>query len=123
MRGSEFSNLRAFTAIARHRSFSGAARELGVSPSALSQILRELEKRLGLRLLNRTTRSVTLTDTGRQLLTRIQPLFEELDAALGDIGDLRDKPSGTLRICAPRMAIAHLIQPVLPQFQSLYPDI
>jgi DNA-binding transcriptional LysR family regulator len=123
MRGSEYSSLKAFAAIAQHRSFSGAAKDIGVSASALSQIIRDLEKRLGVRLFNRTTRSVTLTDAGGQLLDRILPLFEEFDAALEDIGSLRDKPSGTLRICAQHMAISYLIQPILPRFQELYPDI
>jgi DNA-binding transcriptional LysR family regulator len=123
MRGSEFSSLKAFAAIAKHRSFSGAARDVGVSPSALSQIIRDLEKRLGVRLFNRTTRSVTLTEAGSHLLDRILPLFDEFDAALEDIGSLRDKPFGTLRICAQHMAISYLIQPILPRFQELYPDI
>ena len=123
MRGSEFSSLKAFAAIAKHRSFSGTARDIGVSPSALSEIIRDLEKRLGVRLFNRTTRSVTLTEAGSHLLDKILPLFDEFDAALEEIGNLRDKPFGTLRICAQHMAINYLIQPILPRFQELYPDI
>jgi DNA-binding transcriptional LysR family regulator len=123
MRGSDFADLRAFATVADQGNFSRAARNIGVSPSALSQTIRELETRLGARLFNRTTRSVALTEAGHRLLARVQPLFAEFDAALENAGSLHHTPNGTLRICAQRVAVAHLVQPVLPRFQALYPEI
>lgn len=123
MRGSEFADLQAFVAVAEASSFSGAARSLGVSPSALSQTIRTLEDRLGVRLLNRTTRSVTRTEAGTRLLRRVAPLFADFDAAIEEVGDFRAKPAGTVRICAPQMAILHLVQPMLAGFGEAYPDI
>src|SRR5471032_2757640 len=123
MRGSEFSELKAFAAVAELGTFARASELLAVSPSALSQTIRRLEERLGVRLLNRTTRSVTQTEAGARLYSRLAPLFVELDAAIEQVNDFRAKPAGTVRICAPQMAILHIIQPMLADFQAAYPDI
>lgn len=123
MRGSEFADLQAFVAVAEASSFSRAAESLGVSPSALSQTIRTLEGRLDVRLLNRTTRSVTRTEAGTRLLHRLAPLFAEFDSAIEEVNDFRGKPAGTVRICAPQMAILHLVQPMLAGFGEAYPDI
>ena len=101
MRGNEFADMRAFVTVAEQRTFARAAEHLAVSPSALSQTIRTLEERLDVRLFNRTTRSVSLTETGLQLFNRMQPLMQEFDAALEEVSQSRGKPSGTLRICAP----------------------
>ncbi|HEX4551010.1 LysR family transcriptional regulator [Pseudomonas sp.] len=123
MRDQEFGHLRAFFAVARERNFSRAAQALGVSPSALSQTIKGLEERLGVRLLNRTTRSVSTTEAGARLFERLGEIFADLDAALEQLNDYRDTPVGTLRICAPQVAMLHFIQPILPAFQTAYPDI
>jgi DNA-binding transcriptional LysR family regulator len=123
MRGSEFADLQAFAAIARHGHFARAAAELGVSPSALSQTMRHLEERLGVRLLHRTTRSVALTEAGARLLERLVPVFEGLDAALEGLNAFRERPTGTLRLTAPRSATAHFLQPLFVRFHEKYPDV
>jgi DNA-binding transcriptional LysR family regulator len=110
-------------AIAAHLSFSRAAEQLGVTPSSLSQMMRALEERLGIRLLNRTTRSVALTAAGESLYQRLRPAVEEIQAALDDALHLRDKPAGTLKIHSARMAAAAYLAPHLARFRSLYPDI
>src|SRR5574337_2100557 len=97
---SDIDDLQAFLAVARARSFTKAAAKLGVSQSALSHTVRGLEARLGLRLLNRTTRSVSPTEAGERLLRRIGPHFEGIEAELAALGELRDKPAGTVRITA-----------------------
>src|SRR6185436_17842148 len=94
------SDLATFLAIARHRSFRAAATELGVTASALSHALRGLEERLGLRLINRTTRSVALTEAGERLFARIRPAFLDISDAIEDLNALRGAPTGTLRINA-----------------------
>src|SRR6185312_3878413 len=98
MHGSEFSELRAFVAVAERRSFSRAAGQLGLGASTTSQTVRALEERLGVRLFNRTTRSVSLTDAGERLLARVRPAITELAAAVEDLNDFRDTPTGTLRM-------------------------
>lgn len=123
MRGSEFADLKAFATIARHGNFARAASELQVSPSALSQTLRHLEERLGVRLLNRTTRSVALTEAGTRLLARLTPVFAELDAALEDVNAFRERPRGLLRLLAPRVATVHFLQPVFARFHEAYPEV
>ena len=92
-------DLLAFLAVARERSFTRAAAKLGVSQSALSHTIRGLEERLGLRLLARTTRNVSPTEAGERLLQSIGPKFEEIDAELDALSELREKPAGTIRIC------------------------
>src|SRR3954467_12946558 len=91
-------DLSAFLAVARERSFTRAAAKIGVSQSALSQTIRELEARLGIRLLTRTTRSVAPTDAGERLLRTIGPRLEEINAELAVLGELREKPAGTIRL-------------------------
>src|SRR5205085_11167579 len=89
-----------FVAVARERSFTNAAAKLGVSQSALSHTVRELEERLGVRLLTRTTRSVSPTEAGERLLRNIGPRFDEIEAELAAITELREKPAGTIRVTA-----------------------
>src|SRR5271167_4989423 len=98
MARSNVNDLLAFLAVAKERSFTRAAAQLGVSQSALSHTVRGLEERLGLRLLTRTTRSVSPTQAGERLLHTLGPRFEEIDAALRALGELREKPAGTIRI-------------------------
>src|SRR5882757_7749362 len=99
-------DLRAFVAVARQRSFTRAAAQLGVSQSALSHTIRGLEQRLGLRLLTRTTRSVSPTEAGDRLLRNVGPRFEEIEAELGALAELRQRPAGTIRITATEHAAA-----------------
>src|SRR6478672_6986151 len=96
----ERNDLEAFLAVARERSFTRAAAKLGVSQSALSQTMRGLEARLGIRLLTRTTRRIAPTEAGERLLRTVAPRFEEIDAELAALGELRDKPAGTVRLTA-----------------------
>lgn len=114
-------DLTAFSAVARHRSFRQAADELGVSPSALSHTLRILERELGVRLLNRTTRSVAPTEAGEQLLQRLDPALRDLRGALGALDGFRDGPSGTLRINAAVTAARLLVLEVIPVFLARHP--
>jgi DNA-binding transcriptional LysR family regulator len=123
MRGHEYADLRAFVRVAEAASFARAAVQLRVSPSTLSGTIRGLEDRLGVRLLNRTTRSVALTEAGAKLLARFKPAMEEMEAAVGDLGPLRDTPSGTVRLHLPRLACATLLEPVLGRFAEIYPDV
>lgn len=118
-----FSDLLALLAVARERSFTRAAARLGVSQSALSHAIRGLEARLGVRLLSRTTRSVAPTAAGEQLLSRAGPCFEEIEAALADLGRLREKPAGTVRITAGEHPAYTVLWPVLERFLPDYPDI
>lgn len=116
-------DLTAFVAVARARGFREAGRSLGVSPTTLSETVRRLEDRLGVRLLHRTTRSVSPTEAGGRLVERLAPLLTEMDAALTSLNDLRDKPAGTLRLNVP-VGVARLVLPtLLPQFLALYPEI
>jgi DNA-binding transcriptional LysR family regulator len=116
-------DLSVFLAIARTRSFRRAAVDLGVSASALSHALRNIEERLGLRLFNRTTRSVSLTEAGQRLQQRVRPAFDDIEAALEDLGSLRDKPSGTLRINSSRQAAKHVLLPLVTRFLKAYPEV
>ncbi|AZE89308.1 LysR family transcriptional regulator [Pseudomonas orientalis] len=112
-----------FLAIARHRSFSRAAVEIGVSASALSHALKGLENRLGVRLLNRTTKSVTLTAAGEALAQSIGDPFEAIDIALETLNRFRDTPSGRVRINAAVEAANLLLAPIMPAFMDRYPDV
>ncbi|MBP0579372.1 LysR family transcriptional regulator [Labrys sp. LIt4] len=123
MRGSDHAELRAFVAVVEHGSFVKAAAHLGLSPSALSQTIRSLEERLGVRLLNRTTRSVAPSQAGERFLARLRPALSDLDAAVADLRSLRDSPSGLLRINATRIAAIHVIGPLIGPFLEAYPDI
>jgi DNA-binding transcriptional LysR family regulator len=117
------SDLDAFTAIARERSFRAAARKRGVSASSLSDSLRRLEERLGIRLLNRTTRSVTPTEAGERLMERLAPVMDEVASALAQLDDFRDSPAGTLRFNVPTI-IAKILPPdLIARFLKLYPQI
>ncbi|NGN42671.1 LysR family transcriptional regulator [Mesorhizobium sp. CGMCC 1.15528] len=123
MRMENFNDLAAFAVVAKERSFTRAAAQLRVSPSALSQTIRNLEERLGLRLLARTTRSVASTEAGERLLRTIAPRFEEIEAELAALSELRDKPAGTVRITAGEHAAISALQPALKRFLPDYPDI
>ncbi|KOY00930.1 LysR family transcriptional regulator [Pseudomonas nunensis] len=116
-------DLLAFLAVARERSFTKAAAKLGVSQSALSHTIRGLEARLGLRLLTRTTRSVSPTEAGQRLMDTIGPHFEEIEIELAALSDLRDTPAGNIRINAMDHALEHILWPVLKPFLAKYPDI
>ena len=117
------SDLSAFLAICAHRSFRKAADELGVSPSTLSHAMRSLESRLGVRLLNRSTRSVSPTEAGLRLGDRLRPALLEVDHALEDVGDFGHRPSGTVRISAGASAVRVLLAGIVPELRRLYPDI
>src|SRR5271166_3066897 len=116
-------DLMAFVAVGRERSFTRAAARLGVSQSALSHTIRGLEERLGLRLLTRTTRSVAPTAAGERLLQTVGPRFEEIEAELAAVSELRDKPAGTVRITATEYAADAILLPKLAKFLPQYPDI
>ena len=119
----DLNELTAFAAVARLRSFRRAAVERGVSASALSHALRALEERLGVRLLNRTTRSVTPTQAGQQLLARLEPAMREITDALLDLSTLQHEPAGTLRLNVPRPAARLLLAPMLARFVARYPRV
>src|SRR5436190_9546733 len=123
MQRGHLDDLIAFVAVARERSFTKAAAKLGLSQSALSHTIRELERRLGIRLLTRTTRSVSPTAAGERLLRTVAPRFEEIDAELAAIAELRDKPAGTVRITATEFAIDTILLPKLAGLLRGYPDI
>ncbi len=117
------SDLRAFLVVARERSFTRAAAQLGVSQSALSQAMRGLEARLGLRLLTRTTRSVAPTEAGERLLRAVEPAFDQIETGLAALGELRDKPAGNIRLTATETAAATVLWPALARLLPDYPDI
>src|SRR5207249_8545319 len=116
MQRGNLDDLLAFVAVARERSFTNAAAKMGVSQSALSHTMRELEERLGVRLLTRTTRSVAPTEVGERLLRNLAPHFEEIDAELAALGELRDKPSGSIRITAIDYVANTILLPKLAKF-------
>src|SRR5438132_10874371 len=116
-------DLVAFLAVARERSFTRAAAKLGVSQSALSHTIRGLEERLGMRLLTRTTRSVAPTEAGERLVRTVGPRFEEIDAELSALTELREKPAGTIRITTGEHAAEAILWPALARLLPLYPDI
>jgi DNA-binding transcriptional LysR family regulator len=116
-------DLLALRAVARERSFTRAAAQLGVSPSALSHVIRGLEERLGLRLLTRTTRSVAPTEAGERLLRTIGPHFDGIEAGLAALSELRDKPAGTIRITTGDHAAETVLQPAVAKLLPEYPDI
>jgi DNA-binding transcriptional LysR family regulator len=116
-------DLLAFVAVGHERSFTKAAAKLGVSQSALSHTIKELEARLGVRLLTRTTRSVSPTEAGERLLQHIGPRFEEIEAELQAVRELREKPAGTIRITALEYATDTILMPKLAKLLKEYPDI
>ena len=111
MQSSDLNILAAFLAIAEERSFTKAAKRLGVSPSAMSHAIRGLEETLGVRLLSRTTRSVAPTEAGEQLLVRLRPALADIEDALNQLSGLRDKPAGRVRLIVPRLAGTTVIGP------------
>ena len=123
MRGSEFAELKAFAAVVERASFARAAEHLGLSPSALSQTIRQLEARLGARLLNRTTRSVAPTATGEHLYARMAPLFREMANAVAEATEAAGRTSGTLRINTLEMAARQVIAPRLGEFYRAHPEV
>jgi len=123
MQHGNLNDLLVFRSVATERSFTRAAAKLGVSQSALSHTIRALEERLGLRLLTRTTRSVAPTEAGERLLHTIGPRFEEIEAELEALSELREKPAGTIRITATDYAADTILWPKLVKFLRRYPDI
>src|ERR1700746_29682 len=123
MRGSDFAELKAFAAVVERASFARAADHLGFSPSALSRTIRQLETRLGVRLLNRTTRSVAPTSAGARLYERVVPVIEELDAEVAEAVGATGRTAGTLRINTLSMAADKLIAPRLGRFHRAYPQV
>lgn len=119
----QLSRLAVLAAVAEHRSFRAAARELGIAPSAVSHAVTALEQNLGVRLLARTTRSVAPTQEGLRLLERLRPAFNGIDAALEALADARERPAGRLRVTLPRLAADHIIVPRVGEFLTRYPDI
>jgi DNA-binding transcriptional LysR family regulator len=123
MRQADFADLDAFTAVARARGFRAAAALRGVSPSSLSEAVRRLEARLGVRLLNRTTRSVTPTEAGQTLLERLSPALADVALALDEINAFRDSPTGTLRLNVPGVVARVILPRLLPRFLALNPGV
>src|ERR671913_351775 len=123
MQRGHLDDLQAFVAVARERSFTKAAVKLGVSQSALSHTIRELEERLGVRLLSRTTRSVSPTEAGERLLHNIGPRFDEIEAEVSAVSELREKPAGTIRITATENATETILVPKLAPLLREYPDV
>ena len=123
MPGNELNALSAFLAVAEDRSFTKAAKRLGVSTSALSHAMRSLEERIGIRLLARTTRSVSPTDAGQQLLARLGPALGDIRGALEQIAGLRERPAGRVRLLVTPMAARMVLAPKLASFAARYPDV
>src|SRR5258706_8623230 len=119
----DLADLTAFVAVADHLSFRRAASRLGVTPSALSHSMRQLEERLGMRLLNRTTRSVSVTDAGLRLLERLRPAMSQIADALEGVNQERQRPMGRLRIYAVHVAAWAVITPIWGRFLSTYPEV
>jgi DNA-binding transcriptional LysR family regulator len=123
MAGVQLTELTAFVAVAKHRSFTKAAVQVGISLPTMSQTIRALEQRLGVRLFNRTTRNVALTGAGDRLLAEIQPILESLDHAIDNINTFRDKPIGALRLAVARNAAMTFLAPIIKPFLAEYPSI
>jgi DNA-binding transcriptional LysR family regulator len=123
MKRDDLYDLAAFAVVAEQSSFTRAAAELGMSQSALSHAMKALEERLGVRLLSRTTRSVSTTEAGETLLRSLRPALEEIASAVDAVGALRGKPSGTVRITATKHAVSSVVMPVLPSFLASHPGI
>lgn len=123
MRRDELGDLTAFQAVAEERSFTRAAAKIGTSQSALSHTVRRLEERLGVRLLTRTTRSVVPTEAGERLLRTLAPALDDIEAELAALGDLREKPAGTIRITTGEHAARAILWPAVERLLPGYPDI
>lgn len=118
-----FSDFATFISVARHKSFRAAGDEMGLSPSAISHAIKQLEQRLKLRLFNRTTRSVSLTEAGANLYERLRPAFEEISTMLDEVNCFRDTPMGTLKINASRLSSRLFLMPLVAGFTRQFPDI
>src|SRR6266542_2182949 len=116
MRGTQFAQLTAFVAVAEQSSFTKAAAQLGIAVSSLSSTIRSLEEQFGVRLLNRTTRSVSLTEAGAELLSHLSPLLQGLDRAIDSISAFRNRPGGVLRLSVHPVAAAIVIAPLIGRF-------
>src|ERR1700732_3744098 len=123
MRGNHFTELSVFVAVAEQASFTNAARRLGLSTATLSQTVRALETRLGVRLLTRTTRSVAPTDAGERLLAQLRPLLNGFEAAVESVNDFREPPAGHLRLTMPPPVARFVFAPMLARFVERYPEI
>lgn len=123
MKRDEIADLVAFVVVAEERSFTRAASRLNMAQSALSQIVRRIEERLGFRLLTRTTRSVVTTEAGEQLLSVLGPMLHDLDSAVASLGDLRDRPSGTIRITTVEHAAKTILLPAMRNLLKSHPEI
>ncbi|MDB6060893.1 MAG: LysR family transcriptional regulator [Verrucomicrobiaceae bacterium] len=123
MRATEFSELQAFGLVAKYKSFVGAADQLGISRSAVTQIIQSLERRLGMRLLNRTTRSVSPTQAGQELLARLEPALAALGSAVSDMEQFRDIPAGVVRIAASPLGAKLHLEPIIAGFREAYSDV
>lgn len=123
MAGNDHSDIQALLAVARERSFSKAASKMGLTPSALSHKVSGLEERVGVRLLSRTTRSVAPTEAGERFIAAVAPHFEQIDAEIEALGELRGKPAGTVRITCNDYVIGTIFRPKLSAFLTEYPDI
>jgi DNA-binding transcriptional LysR family regulator len=123
MQRSDLAELNAFMMIGEHLSFRVAATRLGITPSALSHSMRQLEERLGVRLLHRTTRSVSLTDAGERLLERLRPAIEQIAEALEGLNQERERPYGRLRVYATHLSAATVLVPVWSRFLATYPEV
>ncbi|MBB3141800.1 LysR family transcriptional regulator [Halomonas organivorans] len=123
MTGQRLDDLAVFVAVGREGNFTRAAAHLGVSPSAVSQTMRSLEERLGVRLLTRTTRSVTRTEAGEKLLREVAPLLEQIDAQVAAVAEWRERPAGTVRITADEFATRYMLWPRLAPLLETYPEL
>lgn len=123
MKREDLSDLTLFAAVVEHGGFTGAARKLGLSQSAISHTIRRLEARLGIRLLARTTRSVAPTEAGKQLLEILQPALESIDARLADVKQKTERPAGTIRITASDHAAETVVWPALDRLTTAYPEV
>jgi DNA-binding transcriptional LysR family regulator len=123
MAGPSLAEMNAFVAIVEQGSFAKAAVRLGVSPSTLSEALRKLEERLGVRLVERTTRHIAVTEAGEHLLARLRPVLEDYEAALESLNDFRDKPRGQLRVTVAKPIADLVLAPVITRFLAQYPEI
>ena len=123
MKRPDITELTAFAEVATLRSFRKAADALELSPSTVSHLMRRLEERMGVRLLNRTTRSVAPTQAGERLLARLRPVFDELISALREVDEFRDQPTGRVRVNAPEQGVRLLLHTVVPAFQEKFPEI
>ena len=123
MRGTQFAELSGFVAVAEEASFTKAAKRLGLSTATLSQTVRSLEERLGVRLLNRTTRSVAPTEAGERMLRQLRPLLDGFDAAIESVNAFRDRPAGHLRLTLPPPVAKFTLAPILARFLAKYPEI